>query len=864
MTFRLTGHASPRCAPTATCRIADYALIGDGHTAALVGRDGSIDWLCLPRFDAAPVFDRILDAEDGGRFELQPVEPFEAVRRYREHTNVLETMFKTASGSVRVTDAMTARLRPAGADPRRRRARRPCARCSWRFEPRYGRRASASLGRRARRRGSSSAPAARATFVIAASPPTRDDAERRLERTAATGWTGAVALEYDGRWREPVLRSALTLKLLTFAPTGAIVAAPTTSLPERIGGDRNWDYRFSWLRDGIYTMRALLLLGYRDEAESFFRWQLEAIEPDLPEVKPLYRIDGSSDARERELDLPGYRGSRPVATATRRRPSSSSTCSGTCSRARRGSVPRRASLDPAAGRALAQLADFVADSWRRQDAGIWEVRDGLSDFVQSKAMCWTALDRAAELAEAGAIPGGGSPLARGGRRPVRAWIESEGWSEELGSYVRAPELGDEVDASLALLRSAPTRAPPTALSRDGGHDQARARRRWAAALPRPAARESEGAFLTCSFWLVDALGRAGRTEEGHELMAELIALANDVGLYGEEIDPETGEHLGNFPQGLVHLALVNAAVSLEERGLALALPRGARSSRSAVLTRPMCENACGKLPTSRPSSGSYSSDEQPELVPERRAAARTSRAPRRARRAGRGCRRTRRSRGRTRPRPAAARRPPRPPRRAGSAGRSRPTSSSRRTASSVPRTRGSSAGRKPKSGIVSRLASSALRAVGLDERAELVVEAALEHLGVDLVPHATPPLDRRPRARAPRPAAAPRSNATHAITFECVKWRRGPRTSQIPSSGSRQRRLEVREQLPRRAPTPSSSGRQAAPARLVEHVEHLAVDVELELRAGAVADPNGPSSPRSRRARPARARAGAARRRART
>ena len=335
-------------------------------------------------------------------------------------------------------------------------------------------------------------------------------------------------------------------------------------MPERIGGDRNWDYRFSWLRDGIYTMRALLLLGYRDEAEAFFRWQLEAIEPDLPEVRPLYRIDGSSDAREQELDLPGYRGSRPVRNGNAATAQLQLDVFGhlleSAARLRSGTGV----LDPGVGPALAQLADFVADAWRRKDAGIWEVRDGLADFVQSKAMCWTALDRAAELAAAGAIPGGGGRW-REEAEAVRAWIESEGWSEALGSYVRAPELGDEVDASLLSLplcaysRASDPRFLATADT---------VRRELGAGGPllyrTAAARESEGAFLTCSFWLVDALGRGGRTDEGHELMGRLVELANDVGLYGEEIDPETGEHLGNFPQGLVHLALVNAAVSLEE------------------------------------------------------------------------------------------------------------------------------------------------------------------------------------------------------------------------------------------------------------------------------------------------------------
>ena len=548
----------------------DYALIGDGHTSALVGRDGAIDWLCLPNCDSPPVFDRLLDAEAGGCFELVPDTPFEAVRRYREGTNVLETTFSTAAGSVRLTDAMTV------AEPERRElvrivdAREGRVRMRWRFVPRldFGRgRSTVDLHLRTWDAGEGSfelEPGSRATFALrlGSEPTSRDEVERDVERSSAfwMDWSGRA--QYDGPWREAVVRSALVLKLLQFEPTGAIVAAPTTSLPERIGGGLNWDYRFSWLRDGIYTMRALLHLGYVAEAEAFFRWQLAATRPTAPEVTPLYCVDGSVPGQEEEVDLPGYRSSRPVrvgnAATEQLQLDNYGHLLESASRLRGAT----GSLGSEAGAQLASFADFVADVWRRPDAGIWEVRDGLHDFVQSKAMCWTALDRAAKLAEEGALPDRSSKW-RAAADAVREWIEDEGWDERRGSYLPAPDLADAADASLLSLALC---AYSSAGEPRFASTIAAVRRELGAGGPllyrKTGCTGREGAFLTCSFWLVDALGRAGRADEGNELMGELVELANDVGLYAEEVDPDSGDFLGNFPQALVHLALVNAAVSL--------------------------------------------------------------------------------------------------------------------------------------------------------------------------------------------------------------------------------------------------------------------------------------------------------------
>jgi GH15 family glucan-1,4-alpha-glucosidase len=582
--------------------ISEYALVGDGRTGALIARDGSVDWLCLPNMDSPSVFARILDARRGGSFRLEPIAPFEAERRYLDGSNVLETTFATAEGRVRVTDAMTLtdsmRISPMRELVRKVEALAGTVPLKWSLEPRfdYGR-ANTRIERRAGRWFAQAGPDAlvlglcdagegvlrdgavtgelrlrqgeSALLSLAAADrepaviPGREDSERRLERTKRFWPNWAGRLRYEGAWPEAVTRSALALKLLTFAPSGAIVAAPTTSLPEWIGGGRNWDYRFTWLRDASWTLDAMLRLGYHDEAHAFFWWLMHASRLTQPRLQVLYCLDGSEHTKEQELDtLEGYRGSSPVRIGNGAREQVQLDVYGSVLEAiwLYGKAVGR--LDGDTGKEVGRIADYVAKHWRDKDNGIWEVRDEQTHYVQSKGLCWIALDRACELAGHGLIPDRAERW-RAAADELKAWVDEHGWDQQLQSYVRAPDMR-ELDASLLTLavlgydsdRIGATIAAVERELREGPYVY---RYRGEDGLT-----GEEGAFLTCSFWLVDAYARVGRLDDANALMEQLVGLANDVGLYSEEIDPRTGEFLGNFPQGLTHLALINAAVTIAD------------------------------------------------------------------------------------------------------------------------------------------------------------------------------------------------------------------------------------------------------------------------------------------------------------
>jgi GH15 family glucan-1,4-alpha-glucosidase len=585
--------------------IRDYAAIGDGRTVALVARDGSIDWLCLPDTDSQPVFARLLDAERGGCFRLEPIGRFEAERAYREGSNVLETTFQTDSGAVRVTDALTLASRSI-ASPMREVVRKVEAVAGrvpmrWSIEPAFdfGRRAARiecrgdrivvlagrhalavgawgvgdpHVGDRAvegefvsgeERSGLISLASAHGEPLVFVGPA---EVERSLEHTDRFWREWSRGARYDGPWRSSVVRSALLLKLLVYAPSGAIAAAPTTSLPERIGGSRNWDYRFAWLRDAAWTLDALFQLGYHEEGRAFFWWFMHASRLTAPRLGVLYRLDGGNQHGEAEVDgIPGYRGSRPVRTGNAAEDQLQLDVYGSVLDAIWSYASGGGSIDKDTGKDIAAIADYVTTVWDEPDNGLWEARGARSHYTQSKAMCWLALQRAGQLAEAGVIPDRRERWQPVANR-VRNFYEQHGWDAERGSFVRAPDLR-ELDASLLTLPLLDCKE-----ARDermlGTIDAIRSeladgpfvyRYRGKDGLP-----PGEGAFLACSFWLAACLARAGRLDDATELMEQLVDAANDVGLYAEEIDPRTGEFLGNFPQGLTHLALVNAATAIEE------------------------------------------------------------------------------------------------------------------------------------------------------------------------------------------------------------------------------------------------------------------------------------------------------------
>jgi len=581
--------------------LASYAAIGDGRTVALIALDGRIDWLPVPSLVSAIPFAAVLDAGRGGCVETAPVEPFTTERAYVEGTNVLVTTFTTASGVVRLTDSLNTgvagrlpwtelarRIEGVSGSVRMRAVARPgtClnAASPWIQETVHGlvlRVDGLTMGVVASDDADLvhdpsqvaaefvTEPGSTHVFGLVGTErepvllPDADDLLAGVERTIRnwTQWSDAIDPALDlGSHSDAVRRSALALKLLIHAPSGAIAAAATTSLPESRSGGKNWDYRYAWVRDMAYTMTALLRFGLKEETHAAISWLLSTIRENGPEPEILYGLDGSvHSGGASEADAPGWRGIGPVLWGN-----------GAADQLQLGVYGDLFSIvglyvrdgniiDADTGRMLAQIADLTCDTWRRKDAGMWEL-ETQQHYTSSKMACWQALREAVTLAEMGQIPGDPERWRNEAER-IRAWVDEHGWSEERQAYVWHPGT-DQLDASVLLHAvSGFDRGPRMsstldALDRELGIGPHLFRYSGVA--------EEESTFVACSFWMVSALALVGRTDEARERFDALMVVPNDVGIMCELYDPVTGDALGNLPQALSHLALINAAITVED------------------------------------------------------------------------------------------------------------------------------------------------------------------------------------------------------------------------------------------------------------------------------------------------------------
>ena len=593
--------------------ISDYAIIGDCRSAGLISRDGSLDWLCFPRFDSPSVFAALLDAKEGGRFCIRPVGEYISERRYLPDTNVLEITFRCPNGACVLRDLMSASSeedKRASLTPEHEVLRevegldgeveieifyeprpdygltRPVLKRQWDLGLRCevggaalilrselplelegdGGGASGRVWIRAGERNYLSLTYSKEAPAVL--PPLGEAARGRIEQTAHWWREWANRCTYHGPYRDVVVRSALALKLMTYAPSGALVAAPTTSLPEWPGGVRNWDYRYCWLRDASFTLRALSTLGYGEEAEAFDGWVLHATRLTWPELHVLYDVFGEDKLPERELGhLEGYAGSRPVRIGNDAQGQLQLDVYGEVIDAAAQFVDRGGRFDRDTKRMLDGLGRTVCRRWREPDEGIWEGRSGRFHNTHSKVLCWVALDRLIKLHEAVHLEGS-VDLFRAGREEIREEIEAHGYNERIGSYTRTFD-GEDMDASLLTL--------PLYGYIEGTHPRMRS---TCARIHEKLARDGlvyryetgtddglppgEGAFGICSFWAVECVACGGNVGAATQTFEQLLAYANDVGLFAEEIDPHTGAALGNFPQAFTHIGLINAALTLAE------------------------------------------------------------------------------------------------------------------------------------------------------------------------------------------------------------------------------------------------------------------------------------------------------------
>jgi len=593
--------------------IADHGLVGDLQTAALVSAQGTVDWFCVPRFDSPSVFASLLDHDRGGHFRIAPTDPNYVVKQlYFPETAVLVTRFMTQGGVGELLDFMPIE-RPEQASDRHRLVRvLRCVRgrigftmeCAPRFD--YGRQSHKlemtehgavfhagmlsltlhGFGRGAMRpqgddvHGTLELEAGDAGGVMLESaadgPPrtlTADELLGLLEDTAGF-WRGWLRQStYRGRWREMVARSAITLKLMTYAPTGGLVAAPTTGLPEQVGGERNWDYRFTWVRDASFSVHALLGLGFTDEAWAFARWLGDRVREgtgavnDSGPLRLMFRVDGSSDLKEETLDhLEGYAGSSPVRIGNDASGQLQLDILGEAIDSIYLGDQHNLRVGHPGWIALQKVVGWLSENWDQPEEGIWETRGGRQDFTYGRLMSWVAFDRMIRLA---AELGRPADLDRWmtERDTIYQQIIEQGWNPQRGAFVQHYG-GDVLDASLLMMPLVGFVVPtdPMWLSTLDAMDRELVSDslvyRYNPEASPDGLRGSEGTFSMCTFWYVDALARSGRLEQARLAFEKMLTYANHVGLFAEEIGL-TGEQLGNFPQAFTHLSLINAAVNLD-------------------------------------------------------------------------------------------------------------------------------------------------------------------------------------------------------------------------------------------------------------------------------------------------------------
>ncbi|MCX4878776.1 glycoside hydrolase family 15 protein [Streptomyces sp. NBC_00847] len=589
--------------------IAEHGLIGDLRSVALVGTDGTIDWYCCSAFDAPSVFAAILDAERGGSFELAAAVPAKTKQFYFPDTNVLITRFFTEDGVGEVQDFMPVNGGPMETERHRVIRRVVCVRGSVPFRARvaprfdYGARPhivrmageatvfeseGLSLSLTATVPLEADGLDARADFKLSEGETAvfaldqvggdveprrcaKTEAEEQFGKTVAYWRRWLSASKYRGRWREMVHRSALTLKLLTYAPTGAIVAAPTTSLPEELGGERNWDYRYVWVRDAAFCVYALLRLGFTEEAEAFMKFLTQYVSPradgQSAPLQIMYGIDGRTDLPERELDhLEGHYGSAPVRIGNAAADQLQLDIYGALIDSIYLYDKWAKPISSDQWDDVCTLVEWVSEHWDQPDEGIWETRGGRKNFLYSRLMCWVAIERAIRMANRRGLPGD-LPRWREARDMIYRRIMDRSWSQTRQAFVQHED-GDVLDASVLMMPLTKFIAPtdPKWLSTlDALTDELVSDSlvyRYDPLASPDGLRGDEGTFSICSFWYVEAMVHAGRIDEARLAFEKMLTYANHLGLYAEEIS-HRGEQQGNFPQAFTHLALISAAFNLD-------------------------------------------------------------------------------------------------------------------------------------------------------------------------------------------------------------------------------------------------------------------------------------------------------------